>query len=131
MLAVSFLSSSMGLEASAFTGLDFNTKNTATDYRSGEQFHVDATLAEHLPLLGGLIGVGATAFYYQQITGDTGSGATLGDFKARTLGVGPVVSYATKIGDADCAVEVKWLPELEVKNRLEGNEFWIKVRAMF
>ena len=131
MLGVSFLSSQIGLEASAFTGLDFNTKNTATDYRSGEQFHIDATLAEHLPLLSGLVGMGATAFYYQQITGDTGSGATLGDFKARTLGVGPVASYARKIGGADCALEVKWLPELEVKNRIKGNEFWIKVRAMF
>jgi hypothetical protein len=127
----SFLSSKIGLEASAYAGVDFNTKNNTTDYKTGTQFHVDATVAEHLPLLGGLVGVGATAFYYQQISGDSGSGATLGDFKGRTVGVGPVASYAMKLNGADGAVEIKWLPELETKNRLKGNSFWIKARAVF
>jgi len=29
------------------------------------------------------------------------------------------------------AVELKWLPELEVKNRLGGDYFWIKIGAAF
>lgn len=127
----SWLSSRIGLEASAYAAFDFNTRNQATDYLTGDQFHVDATLAEHLPLLGGSIGVGASAFYYQQVTADSGSGAVLGDFKGRTIGVGPVVSYAMQIGSVQGAVEVKWLPELEVKNRLKGDHFWIKVGAVF
>jgi len=40
--------------------------------------------------------VGANFFYYQQVSGDSGSGAILGDFKGRTVGIGPVLSYITK-----------------------------------
>jgi len=129
--SVSFLSSRIGLEASAYAGFDFNTRNGTTDYLTGKQLHVDATVAEHLPLLGGLVGLGASAFYYQQVTADTGSGAVLGELKGRTVGVGPVASYAMKIGDARGALEVKWLPELQVKNRIEGDYFWLKLGVTF
>jgi hypothetical protein len=127
----SFISSKIGLELSAFAGMDFNTKNDTTDYQTGSQFHLDVTAAEHLPLLGGIIGVGANGFYYQQVTGDSGSGATLGDFKGRTVGVGPVLSYITKISGKDLVAEVKWLPELDVKHRLEGDYIWFKLGMMF
>jgi len=130
-VTVSFLSSKIGLETSAYAAFDFNTKNDATDYKTGTQFHLDATVAEHVPVLGGFMGVGANAFYYQQITGDSGSGATLGEFKGRTVGVGPVASYAMKFTGAEGAVEIKWLPELETKNRIKGDYFWLKIGAAF
>lgn len=75
--------------------------------------------------------MGANAFYYQQVTGDSGSGARLGDFKGRTVGIGPVVSYATKIGGKDLVAEVKWLPELEVEKRLKGDYVWFKLALLF
>jgi len=131
LVSLSYISSKIGLELSAFAGMDFNTKNHATDYQTGAQFHLDFTAAEHLPLLGGIIGVGANGFYYQQITGDSGSGAILGDFKGRTLGIGPVVSYATKIWKKDLVAEVKWLPEIEVKKRLKGDYIWFKLGMVF
>ncbi|MFL5420160.1 MAG: transporter [Myxococcales bacterium] len=130
-LAVSWLSANTGLEASGFVAVDVNTRNDATDYQSGSQFHLDATLAKHFALLGGRLGAGASAFYYQQIGSDSGSGATLGAFKASSIGVGPVASYATKVDWLDLAVELKWLPEIHSDNRVEGDLFWIKVRAVF
>ncbi|MFL5368257.1 MAG: transporter [Myxococcales bacterium] len=130
-LAVSWLSAKTGLEASGFVAVDVNTRNDATDYQSGSQFHLDATLAKHFALLGGRLGAGASAFYYQQIGSDSGSGATLGAFKASSIGVGPVASYATKVDWLDLAVELKWLPEIHSDNRVEGDLFWIKVRAVF
>ncbi len=131
MVSLSYISSKIGLELTAFAGMDFNTENHKIDYRTGTQFHLDLTVAEHLPLIGGLIGVGANVFYYQQITGDSGSGAILGDFKGRTVGIGPVVSYATKIWKKDLVAEVKWLPEIEVKNRLKGDYIWFKLAMVF
>ena len=128
---VSYMSSKIGLELSAFTGMDFNTKNHKTDYQTGSQFHLDVTVAEHLPLLGGVIGVGANGFYYQQVTGDSGSGAMLGDFKGRTVGIGPVLSYITKIWKKDLVAEVKWLPEMDVEKRLKGDTIWFKVGMLF
>jgi len=130
-ISLSYISSKIGLELTAFAGMDFNTKNTDTEYQSGTQFHLDFTVAEHLPLLGGVIGIGANGFYYQQITGDSGSGARLGDFKGRTLGIGPVLSYMTKIWNKDLAAEVIWLPEIDVKKRLKGDSIWFKLGMAF
>ena len=120
-----------GREASIFVGGDFNTENPNTDYQSGTQFHVDGTLAQHFPLLGGLAGVGMNGFWYDQITGDSGSGAIFGDFEGRTTGVGPVLSYVFKLGKVDMIAEAKWLHELDTTKRLEGNIVWFKLVAKY
>jgi hypothetical protein len=128
----SYISSKIGLELTGFAGVDFNTENHATDYQTGTQFHLDVTVAEHLPLLDGVIGIGANGFYYQQVTGDSSPfDAILGDFKGCTVGVGPVISYITKVFGKDLVAEIKWLPELDVKNRLEGDYLWFKLGMAF
>ena len=47
------------------------------------------------------------------------------------MGIGPVVSYVTKVGGKDLMAEVKWLPELDVGNRLEGDYVWFKLGMVF
>lgn len=130
-IMASWLSSKIGTEVSLFTGLDFNTENEKTDYSSGTSLHLDLTVAQHLPLLGGFVGVGANAFYYQQITDDSGSGARLGGFEGNTIGVGPALSYVRPIGKEQLLSEVKWLPELDVDKRLKGDFVWFKVGVLF
>ncbi len=131
-VSVSYISSKIGLELTAFAGLDFNTKNHDTDYQSGTQFHLDITAAEHLPLFGGLMGVGTNFFYYQQVGADSGPGTSiLGDFKGRTIGIGPVISYVRKVWGKDLVAEVKWLPEVDVGNRLKGDYVWFKLGMAF
>jgi hypothetical protein len=130
-LAMIYFGVTNGREASVFLGADFNTENQATSYTSGTQLHVDGTLAQHFPLAGGLAGVGVNGFWYQQVSPDSGSGAALGDFEARTIGVGPVLSYAFKLGKTDILAEVKWLNELDTVNRLQGNMVWFKLVAKF
>jgi len=131
ILGLMYFGQKNGFEASVFLGADFNTENPDTHYTSGTQFHVDGTLAQHFPLFGGLAGAGVSAYYYQQVTGDSGSGATLGDFKGQSVGVGPVVSYTTKIGTHDTLMELKWLHEVETENRLKGDIVWLKVVFKF
>lgn len=133
LATVSWLSSKTGLEMTGFAGFDFNTWNTETDYKSGTVFHFDGTVAQHLPVKDlGVIGFGATGFYYQQLTADSGSGAALlGDMKGRSVGIGPVVSYIGKVGTTDVVAELKWLPELDTVHRLEGDYIWFKVGASF
>ena len=131
MITFSWLSSKIGTEASIFSGVDFNTKNTDADYQSGDIFHLDATVAQHLPLLGGFAGVGANGFYIKQITGDSGSGARLGSFEVETYGVGPVLSYAHKLGKHDLVCEAKWLPQLHSENTTKGDYFWVKLALLF
>jgi hypothetical protein len=126
-VAASYLSSKYGFELTAFTGFDFNTENGTTNYQTGDQFYLDGTLAQHLPLFGGFVGAGANGFFYQQITGDGGSGARLGGFAGMTTGIGPAISYAYSVRGLDLAAEVKWLPEIDVTNRLSGNTVWFKL----
>lgn len=85
-VAFMYLGQKNGIEASLFVGADFNEENPDTDYKSGTQFHLDGTLAQHFPFAGGLAGVGVSAYYYKQIDGDSGDGATFGDFEAKTTG---------------------------------------------
>jgi hypothetical protein len=85
-------------------------------------------------LAGGLdatIGIGFNAFYYEQIEGDSGRGATLGDFKGMTTGIGPVVTYVLPIDDNTLVVEGRWLPELDTRRRLEGDYIWLKAVYQF
>jgi hypothetical protein len=124
-------SSKIGTEVSLFAGLDFNTRNPGADYLSGDIFHLDCTVAQHLALLGGYAGLGANGFFYQQFTGDSGSGARLGSFKAGSYGVGPEVSYVHPIGKTELVVEVKWLPQLNAENTTKGDYIWVKLALLF
>ncbi len=120
-----------GIEASVYAGTDFNSENEDTHYKSGTQFHLDGTVAQHFHLLGGLTGVGVAGYWYTQVTGDSGSGATLGSFEGFSTGVGPVVSYACKLGGKDLVTEAKWLHDVETKKRLEGDYVWLRVVLKF
>ena len=120
-----------GREASLFLGGDYNFENPDTNYQTGVQVHVDGTLAQHFSLWGGLAGVGVNGYWYEQVEGDSGSGATFGDFIARTAGLGPVLSYASKIGNVDVIGELKWLHEFETRNRPEGDYVWFKFLMKF
>jgi len=130
-IMASWLSSKIGTEITLYTGVDFNLENLDIDYTSGTTLHLDLTVAQHLPLAGGFLGVGANAFYYKQISGDSGDFALLGDFEGMTTGVGPVLSYIRPIGKTQLLAEVKWLPELDVDNRMKGDIVWFKFGFMF
>ncbi len=120
-----------GIEASLFSGVSLNTENEDTNYRSGAQFHADGTLAQHFPIFGGLAGVGINGYWYEQVSGDSGAGAFLGDFEGRTAGLGPVISFAGKLGKLDMVTELKWLHEMETKNHLQGDYMWLKFILKF
>ncbi|MBP7864567.1 MAG: transporter [Acidobacteria bacterium] len=129
---VSYMGHKNMVELSLFTGVDFNTTNNETDYKTGTQWHVEGTVAKHWMTKSHAIwGIGANVYYYQQITGDSGTGAKLGDFKGRSFGVGPALSFIKHTKKALIAAEVKWLPELSVENRLKGNSFFGKLAFVF
>ena len=131
-VAANWISPTIGLELTGFLAYDVNNRNPATNYQSGNQLHFDGTVAEHIPLFDlGIFGLGANVFVYQQVTGDSGSGATLGSFEGSSVGIGPTVSYINTIGGVDIVSEAKWLPELDVTNRLQGDFVWFKIGAVF
>jgi len=126
-----YLGQKNGREASIYLGADFNQENPDTNYKSGTELHVDSTFAQHFPWLGGLAGVGLTAFWYQQVTGDSGSGARFGSFEAQTNGIGPVVSYVGKAGGRKIVGELRWTHEFDVQKRLNGDTVFLKLMLFF
>jgi hypothetical protein len=44
-----FLRMETGTELSAAAGVTFNLRNTATDYQTGTEFHLEAALNQHFP----------------------------------------------------------------------------------
>ena len=130
-VAAVYVGKDNGIEASVYVGVDFNSENKDTHYKSGIQGHIEGTVAQHFPLWNGLAGIGATGFIYNQFTGDSGSGASYGDFKAQSMGAGPTVSFVHKAGGADILAELKWLHEFETKRRVQGDTIFLKAMAKF
>jgi hypothetical protein len=130
-ISMLYLNPENGRELSLFAGMTFNQENDKTDYKSGTQAHAEMTAAQHFPLWGGLAGAGITGFWYQQVTGDSGDGAIFGDFKARSLGIGPTVSWTGKTFGEDFIAEFKWLHESGVKRRPEGDTLFLKAVLKF
>ncbi|MGH6834469.1 MAG: SphA family protein [Methylocella sp.] len=119
--AYTFLSLGTGTEVSAAVGMTFNLRNTATDYQSGIEFHVEGALNHHFPF-GLAAGVGG--YFYQQITGDSGSGAILGPFKGRVAAVGPLLSYTFKAGEQQVTLSGRWFHEFATEHRVRGDSIF-------
>lgn len=130
-VALMYFGQKNGREGSLFFGASFNQENPDTNYKSGTQVHLDGTLAQHFPMWGGLAGAGISGYWYKQVSGDSGSGATLGEFKAQANGLGPVLSYTKAVDGVNIIAEVKWIKEFSNNNRLEGDILWLKIVARF
>ncbi len=131
IVGVAYSNAKSGLNAAAHVGYAINTENDDTNYKSGSIVHLDASVQQIIPLGSGFFNVGAEAWYFEQAICDSGSGATLGCFKGRTAGIGPVLGYIQPIGKEKLLFEFKWLPELETKNRLSGDYIWLKMVYTF
>ena len=131
IVGVSYNNAKSGFNAAAHLGYAMNTENGDTQYKSGNVLHLDASVQQIFPLGSGLANIGAEAWYFDQLTCDSGAGATLGCFKGRTAGIGPVLGYIQPIGQQRMIFELKWLPELETKKRLNGDYIWFKMVYKF
>ena len=65
---------------------------------------------------------GVVGYYYIQLTGDNGDGATLGDFKARVAGLGPQAGWFL---ENKWYVNLKGYWEFAAQNRPEGWNVWL------
>jgi hypothetical protein len=127
-LAATYLHPEKGHEISAAVGHIYNTENDDTDYQTGQELHVEYMLNQ---FLSDTFALGVHGFYYEQLTGDSGSGAVLGDFEGQAAGIGPAVMWATQIKDTDLVLSAKWLHEYDSDNRLEGDHLFLNLTLAF
>ena len=116
--AVTWLDPGTGTEVSVAPGIMVNTTNDATDYRTGAEFHVDFTANQ---FLSETFAFGLRGYYYRQVTGDSGSGALLGDFKSESLGIGPGFLWTPAFAGGRLSVVGKWMHDVRARNRFKSD----------
>ncbi|AEJ02302.1 hypothetical protein Nit79A3_2534 [Nitrosomonas sp. Is79A3] len=111
-----------GREFSVVAGFTRNFENHGTQYRNGNNLHLDWSASQFLSKNwhAGLVG-----YFYHQITGDSGSGALLGDFKSRVVGIGPQAGYQFTIGKREVHLNIRGYKEFDAQNRPEGWNAWL------
>jgi len=126
--AMTYLNTETGTEASIKPGFMVNTSNNATDYKTGNEFHLDFTANQFvLPS----VALGLRGYYYQQVTGDSGSGASLGDFKSSSVGLGAGITWVPEIAKGDLYLAGKWMTDVYAKNRFDSNYGMITIGLQF
>ena len=127
-LAYTYINPEAHVDFSFVGGVDINTRNNSTNYRSGAMAHADATL---LRTFDNGLGVGVFGGMLYQVSDDQGPLAEeLGGFKGRSFAIGPMIKYTGKT-QHDVTATFNWAPEFGVKNRLEGNAWYLNLTARF
>jgi hypothetical protein len=121
---VTWLDAARGHEVSVAAGFTFNWENPATDYTTGTEFHFEWALMQHFSKT---FSLGVGGYHYQQVTGDSGRGASLGDFEGRVTAIGPVMTYTFICGKTPISTQLEWMHEFDVENRAEGDSGFLNV----
>jgi len=108
-----------GVEASIKLMYVFNTRNEATRYQSGQDFHTDFIVGKHFD--GWTAGIGGYAL--QQTSDDSVNGVTVADARGRVIALGPRASF--RLGTV--GVTASWDHEMAVQNRPVGDKGWLKL----
>lgn len=112
-----YLNTKSGFEVSAVAGFTYNFENGSTHYQNGVDFHLDYAVSqfvsEHLH-------VGAAGYLYYQLTGDSGSGATLGGFESKIAAIGPQIGYFFTVADRQWYANVRAYYEFWAEHRVQG-----------
>jgi hypothetical protein len=151
ILGLTWLHPTRGHEISFNVGFMSNTENDATQYQSGDEFHLDYTVAQHFSEE---FGIGVTGYYYNQLSNDEsplldrlrqirdtqnrirsalGQPALpgVGGFQGESAGVGPILRYSPKFGDRQIHFIGKWIHEFSATNRFKGDLGVISVALDF
>lgn len=127
VFAVTYLNKD-GWEASGKFMYNIKTENNDTNYKSGNEFHMDYLLGKRF----GEWGVGLSGYYVKQTTNDKQNGQTVAaqpglwseGRKGEAFAIGPSVTYTTKGGTHFIG---QWQHETSVENRFGGDKFWFKL----
>lgn len=118
-----YLDPKSGHEFSVAGGLTYSGMNNALQYQNGIDFHLDWGASQFISKT---VHVGLAGYYFQQVTGDTGAGATLGDFKGRVAGIGPQIGFILPLSkDYQGYLNLKAYKDFAAQNRPEGYTAWV------
>jgi hypothetical protein len=116
--SATWLNPRTGIELSGAAGITLNGTNPATDYHTGNEFHLEGAIAKHF---GKEAYAGVIGYYYDQFTPDTGSGAVLGGFEGRVAALGVALGGVFKLRSTSVSASIKYVREFHIRNRLPGD----------
>lgn len=127
-LMVTYFNDKTGQDYSIVIGYGYNTENDDTDYKTGDEFHVDYVFNQHLSTS---FGIGVSGFYFRQLSGDKGAGARLGAFRGEAAGIGPSIYWNTNIFGRQVYFSAKWIHEFHTKRRLNTDYIYTSFSLSF
>ena len=109
------------IEVTGIWNMYFYTENPATHYQSGIQSDLEGLAIKRFK---NGFGIGFIESWIQQVTDDGGTlGTRLNGFVGRSFGIGPIVTYSTKLGKSHLDFNARWIHDFDVKNAVEGDGF--------
>lgn len=120
-----------GFEISASAGYLSNERNSDTGYRSGDEVHLDWTVAQHFSKS---FTAGLSGYFYSQVEADSGTVVgplSASSFKAWGYGVGPVVQWNVPVGEKSVGIIAKALFDVDSSDRLSGDLYMLSLTYAF
>ena len=118
VFALTYFNPDSGFDFSMATGFMVNLENDDTDYETGNEVHVDLMLNR---FVSETFAIGVKGYYYEQVSGDSGSGAILGDFEGDSYGIGPSMLWVPETKSGNLSITASWLHDLDATRRLESD----------
>jgi hypothetical protein len=111
-----------GWDLSSKAGVTFNGTNPATQYRTGTEFHLEGSIEKTFsPRWSAAL----QAYWFDQLTGDSGAGDKVGPFEGRVIGVGATAARAFMAGPFPATLRFRVMTEFDVRNRIQGTSGWL------
>ncbi|MGC4075026.1 MAG: transporter [Nibricoccus sp.] len=108
-----------GLEFTSSWELTFDTENSDTNYQNGVLSDFEFLVMKHAPH--GL-GFGVVGSWIEQLNDDSGPTADkLHGFKGHAIGLGAILGWAVPLKKQTLEIDLRWVHEFDVKNRVEGD----------
>ncbi|MDF8363403.1 SphA family protein [Achromobacter anxifer] len=109
-----------GFQLDTVAGIQFYTRNNATDYRNAPLFSMDVMGRK---MFSNGVSAGLILGTIQQLGSDSGPTADrLNGFKGRDWALGPIVTYDRKLADKrSLSLGLRWVPTISSTNRLDSS----------
>jgi len=116
------------IELTGIWQMEFDTEDHATHYQNGILSDLEVLAIKRFK--NGL-GIGFVESWIQQVNDDAGAPAGLNGFAGRAFGIGPIVTYSTKLGKSHLDFSARWIHDFGVSNRVEGDAYNFSVSLKF
>jgi Putative MetA-pathway of phenol degradation/Sulfatase len=101
--------------------MEFYTENPDTHFQNGIVSDLEVLAIKRFK---NGFGIGFVESWIQQVTDDEGTVAdALNGFVGRAFGIGPIITYSTKIGKSHLDLNARWIHDFDVSKRVEGDGF--------